>query len=48
MLRRIKKEELKEIPDKQEIYIYMGLTKIQQEIYKNLIKSNNPYGENGK
>jgi hypothetical protein len=23
----------------------MGLTKLQQDIYKNLIKSNNPFGE---
>ena len=45
MLRRTKKDELKDIPDKQEKFIYMGLTKLQQDIYKNLIKSNNPFGE---
>ena len=38
MLRRTKKDELKDIPDKQEKFIYMGLTKLQQDIYKNLIK----------
>jgi SNF2 family DNA or RNA helicase len=44
MLRRTKADELKNIPDKNENFIYTGLTKMQQEIYKNLIVCRNPNG----
>lgn len=37
MLRRTKKEVDSTIPAKKEIYIYVGLSKVQIEIYKNLL-----------
>lgn len=43
MLRREKKDHL-EIPDKKEAYIYVGLTAVQKEIYKNLLTNHNPLG----
>lgn len=38
ILRRIKTEVEKTLPPKKEIYIYVGLTEIQTEMYKNMLK----------
>jgi SWI/SNF-related matrix-associated actin-dependent regulator of chromatin subfamily A member 5 len=42
MLRRTKQEVEKSIPAKKEIYIYVGLTDVQQKLYKNILLKKNP------
>ncbi len=42
MLRRTKAEVETSIPPKKEIYVYTGLTKIQQTLYKNILMKKNP------
>lgn len=39
MLRRIKAEVERSLPQKREMYLYFGLTKIQRKIYKNILKN---------
>jgi SNF2 family DNA or RNA helicase len=47
MLRRTKAEVEKSIPPKKEIYVYVGLSSIQQKLYKNILMKRNPLdGEN--
>ena len=38
ILRRVKTDVEKTLPPKKEIYIYVGLTEIQTEMYKNMLK----------
>jgi len=40
MLRRIKKEVEQSLPDKKEIYIYIGMVKHQKMLYKNILLKN--------
>jgi adenosinetriphosphatase len=42
MLRRTKKDEIAELPGKKEIFVNVGLSKLQVEVYKNLLIKNNP------
>jgi SWI/SNF-related matrix-associated actin-dependent regulator of chromatin subfamily A member 5 len=42
MLRRTKQEVETSIPPKKEIYIYVGLSTVQQKIYKNVLLKKNP------
>jgi len=40
MLRWIKKEVEQSLPDKKEIYIYIGMVKHQKTLYKNILLKN--------
>ena len=41
MLRRTKAEVEKNLPGKKEIHVYVGLSDIQLDIYRNLLQSRN-------
>jgi SNF2 family DNA or RNA helicase len=40
MLRRLKVDVEKNLPQKKEIYVYIGLAKLQKQLYKNILKGN--------
>lgn len=40
MLRRIKKDVEKSLPDKKETYLYIGMTLLQRKLYKNILLKN--------
>ena len=40
MLRRLKSDVEKSLPTKKEIFMYIGLTKLQKQLYKNIITGN--------
>jgi SNF2 family DNA or RNA helicase len=40
MLRRIKKDVEKSLPDKKELYVYLGMTQMQRKLYKQILSKN--------
>ena len=40
MLRRLKCDVEKHLPSKKEIYLFFGLSKLQKQLYKNILKGN--------
>jgi adenosinetriphosphatase len=40
MIRRLKSDVEKNLPTKKEIYMFMGLTKLQKHMYKNILTGN--------
>jgi SNF2 family DNA or RNA helicase len=40
MIRRLKSDVEKHLPTKKEIYMFMGLTKLQKHMYKNILTGN--------
>jgi SNF2 family DNA or RNA helicase len=40
MLRRLKVDVERNLPTKKEVYMFIGLTKIQKTLYKNIISGN--------
>lgn len=40
MLRRIKKDVEKSLPDKIETYLYIGMSTLQKKLYKNILLKN--------
>ncbi len=40
MLRRLKVDVEKHLPKKKEIYLYIGLSKLQKQLYKNILTGN--------
>jgi SNF2 family DNA or RNA helicase len=40
MIRRLKSDVEKHLPSKKEIYMFMGLTKLQKHMYKNILTGN--------
>lgn len=40
MLRRLKEDVEKTLPPKKEIYLFMGLSPLQKQLYKKILKGN--------
>jgi len=40
MLRRLKADVEKSLPPKKEIYLFIGLTPLQKQLYKKILKGN--------
>ena len=40
MLRRIKKDVEKSLPDKHEMQVYLGMTQMQRDLYKQILSKN--------
>jgi len=40
MLRRLKEDVEKSLPQKKEVYLFMGLSPLQKQLYKKILKGN--------